>query len=118
MLVKDLVNVIDIDARDVVSLELFNGAADLIAERLMRENGINHKAHELLEAARKNDKNELLQLIDNNEAVRMAAYIVIKSRVDSLSRLLSYGSINVLDGLEVERIEDREMGFAIVVKEV
>ena len=117
MLVKDLVSVIDFDARDVVSLELFNGAADLIAERLMQENGINHKAHELLEASRKG-KNELLQMIDNNEAVRMAAYIVIKSRVDSLSRLLSYGSINVLDGLEVERIEDSEMGFAIIVKEV
>lgn len=116
MLVKDLIAIMDADLKQDVELDVYNATADLIADRLLEENNHTYKSTDLLNRFR---DGSLAEITKDDPVALLASQIVINSRVKSLSKLLTAGSLDILDGLDVEYISKSDNGgIKITVKEV
>lgn len=116
MLVKDLIAIMDADLKQDVELDVYNATADLIADRLLEENNHTYRSTDLLNRFR---DGSLAEITKDDPVALLASQIVINSRVKSLSKLLTEGSLNILDGLDVEYISKSDNGgIKITIKEV
>ena len=97
MTVRELIEHIAKEAYPYVKLEVYNEEADYIADNLLKENNKPYNWADMLDSFQ-TDKS----LNGEDDIIKIARRIVVKSEVARLSDVLDNGSINIFDGLEVD----------------